>query len=91
MREFPASETTTIRQMATVLPILDAVELNIVEQFPDSALDAFAVEFMLSFPTCARDCTHVVKKAQIKTVPYFVHPAICCLVLLAIVSPPAKL
>ena len=61
MTEFPASETTMIRQMATVLPILDAVELKIVEQFQDSVLDAFAVEFMLSFPTYARDCTHVVK------------------------------
>ena len=60
MREFPASETTMIRQMATVLPILNAVEL-IVEHSPDSVLDAFAVEFMLSFPTYARDCTHVVK------------------------------
>ena len=61
MREFPASETTMIRQRATVLPILDAVELKIVGQFQDSVLDEFAVEFMLSFPTYARDCTHVVK------------------------------
>ena len=61
MRKFPGSETRMIRQMATVLPILNAVELSIVEQFQDSVLDEFAVEFMLSFPTYARDCTHVVK------------------------------
>ena len=61
MRKFPGSETRRIRQMATVLPILNAVEPSIVEQFQDSVLDEFAVEFMLSFPTYARDCTHVVK------------------------------
>lgn len=61
MREFPASKTTMIRQKAKVPPFLNAVEQKIVEQFQDSVLDAFAVEFMLSFPTYARNCTHVVK------------------------------
>ena len=60
MREFPASETTVIRHKATIAPILKALELNKMEHFP-SSLDAFAVEFMLSFLTYARDCTHVVK------------------------------
>ena len=49
MREFPASVTRRIRHKATIAPILKALELNKMEHFP-SSLDAFAVEFMLSFP-----------------------------------------
>ena len=49
MREFPASVTRRIRHKATIPPILKALELNKLEHFPIS-LDAFAVEFMLSFP-----------------------------------------
>ena len=60
MREFPASVTRRIKHKATIPPILTALELNKMEHFPNS-LDAFAVEFMLSLPTYARDCTHVVK------------------------------
>ena len=60
MREFPASVTRRIKHKATIPPILTALELNKMEHFPIS-LDAFAVEFMPSFLTYARDCTHVVK------------------------------
>ena len=60
MREFPASVTRRIKHKATIPPILTALELNKLEHFPIS-LDEFVVEFMLSLPTYARDCTHVVK------------------------------
>ena len=84
MREFAASETMMVRQWATVPPIFHAVEFNWSKQLHDP-LDPFTVEFMLSFATYLRNCTHAVKKLW--TTALYIEYAFESELLLAIVSP----
>ena len=75
MREFAASETMMIRQKVTVPLIFDAVKFNWAKQFGQDPLDPMAVEFMLSFATYLRNCTH----ASQTTLNYCSVYCVCCL------------
>ena len=84
MRKFATSETMMIRQKVAVPPIFNAVKFK---QLQDS-LDPFDVEFMLSFATYLRNCTHAVKKLWITAL--YIGYAVWVRTFIDNCKPPAK-